>query len=157
MPIDIRLLKPDDSLLPALASLMEEMQAHYAVPCPPRSEIIDGLRQRPAGADMLIAVEDDAVVGFAAYSGIYPGPYLRPGLFLKELYVSDRRRAKGIGRRLMQALAAVARDRGLSRIDWTADPENPRLLAFYDSVGGTRKPDKLFYRLDGAALSDLAE
>lgn len=47
-------------------------------------------------------------------------------------------------------------ERGLSRIDWTADAENARLLAFHEELGGACKPDKLFFRLDGEALAQLA-
>ncbi|WP_440411853.1 N-acetyltransferase family protein [Neorhizobium petrolearium] len=156
MSVVIRLLEPGDTLISSLAAVMQEMQDHYQVPSPAYPEIVAGIEGRPPGAEILIAAENDALVGFAAFSGIYPGPYLRPGLFLKELYVGNRHRGKGFGRLLMQALASIARDRGLSRIDWTADPENLRLLSFYDDIGGARKPDKLFYRLDGSALDDLA-
>ncbi|NTJ10464.1 GNAT family N-acetyltransferase [Rhizobium lusitanum] len=151
----IRLLLTNDPALPALAALMEEMQAHYQVPCPSRAEIIAGLKAMPQGAEILIVEENDATLGFAAFSGIYPGPGLKPGIFLKELFVSAAQRSRGLGRDLMRALAELAQERGLARIDWTADPENARLLDFYDGLGGTRKPDKLFYRLDGKALEEL--
>ncbi len=88
--------------------------------------------------------------------GIYPGPGLKPGLFLKELYVAGSQRGRGLGRALMQKLASLATQRGLSRIDWTADAENARLLAFYEELGGACKTDKLFFRLDGEALVQLA-
>jgi hypothetical protein len=39
---------------------------------------------------MLVAVEQDAVIGFAALGAIFPGAGLRPGLFLKELFVSQQ-------------------------------------------------------------------
>ncbi|WP_425336316.1 N-acetyltransferase family protein [Sinorhizobium garamanticum] len=142
--------------MPALATLMQEMQAHYRVPCPPLSEIIAGLNSMPACAEILVCEDAGSVLGFVAFSGIYPGPGLKPGIFLKELYVTQSQRGQGLGRALMQALAALAKQRGLARIDWTADPENSRLLAFYDGVGGTRNPDKLFFRLDGDALEKLA-
>ncbi len=38
----------------------------------------------------------------------------------------------------------------------TADGENQRLLAFYDGLGGTRQPEKVFFRLSGDALAALA-
>lgn len=151
----IRLLLTNDPALPALAALMEEMQAHYQVPCPPRAEIIAGLNTMPPGAEILVVEENDAILGFAAFSGIYPGPGLKPGIFLKELFVSASQRSRGWGRELTRALATLARERGLARIDWTADPENAKLLDFYDGLGGTRKLDKLFYRLDGEALEKL--
>jgi GNAT superfamily N-acetyltransferase len=139
-----------------IATLFEEMQAHYAVFCPPRETILAGLREMPGGAEMLIAEENGGITGFAAFSAIYPGPGLKPGVFLKELYVSKDYRGKGLGRQIMKALGALALERKLSRIDWTADTDNLSLLSFYDDIGGSRKTGKLFYRLEGQALTDLA-
>ncbi|SFA99430.1 hypothetical protein SAMN04515620_11175 [Collimonas sp. OK607] len=56
----------------------------------------------------------------------------------------------------MKSLAVLAKERGLGRIDWTADPDNPRLLSFYNDIGGARRHDKVFYRLDAEALTKLA-
>lgn len=81
---------------------------------------------------------------------------MKPGIFLKELYVGGSQRGRGLGRALMQKLASLARERGLARIDWTVEAENTRLLSFYEELGGTRKTDKLFFRLDGDALARLA-
>ncbi len=156
MTVKMRLLERHDAAIPALSTLMQEMQAHYRVPCPPLDEIIAGLESMPPSAEILVCEDAGSVLGFAAFSGIYPGPGLKPGIFLKELYVTASQRGQGLGRALMQALAALARQRGLARIDWTADPENSKLLAFYEGVGGARKPDKLFFRLDEEALSRLA-
>jgi GNAT superfamily N-acetyltransferase len=153
----IRLLQANDAAFPALATLMEEMQAHYRVACPPRAEIIAGLEAMPPGAEILVAEEHGSVLGFAAFSAIYPGPGLKPGIFLKELYVGGSQRGRGLGRALMQKLAGLAKERGLTRIDWTAEAQNTRLLSFYEELGGARKPDKVFFRLDGEALARLAD
>ena len=153
----IRLLQADDAAFPALAALMEEMQAHYRVACPPRAEIVAGLEAMPPGAEILVAEEHRSVLGFAAFSPIYPGPGLKPGIFLKELYVSGSQRGRGLGRALMQKLAGLAKERGLARIDWTAEAQNTRLLSFYEELGGAPKPDKVFFRLDGEALARLAD
>lgn len=155
MAIEICWLQDDSALLPAVAVLMEEMQAHYGVASPSRADIISSLASRPPGTEILVAEEDGLALGFCAFSAIYPGPGLKAGMFLKELYVSGSSRSRGLGRSLMRALAGLARKRGLSRIDWTADAEDDRLLAFYDALGGARKTDKLFYRLDGDALDAL--
>lgn len=151
----LRLLKTDDPALKAVALLMEEMQRHYNVPCPPIATIISGLRERPSNAEIIIAEQHDCVVAFCAFSAIYPGPGLQAGVFLKELYVRQDCRGEGLGRCLMRELAKIAKQRGLARIDWTADANDPRLLGFYDGLGGTRRPEKLFYRLDGEALLAL--
>ncbi|MGO4173656.1 GNAT family N-acetyltransferase [Bosea sp. TAF32] len=149
----IRLLQPADH--PALAALMVEMQGHYAVPCPPADEILVGLAQLPAGVDILVAVKGEAVLGFASACNLYPGPGLKSGFFLKEIYVADAARGGGLGRALMEALADLALERGHRRIDWTADADDPDLLRFYESLGATAQPKKLFFRLSGEALAAL--
>ena len=151
----IRLLQAADH--PALAALMVEMQGHYAVPCPPVEEIIAGLESLPAGVDILVAVGGEAVLGFASACNLYPGPGLKSGFFLKEIYVADAARGAGLGRALMQALAALAIERGHKRLDWTADADNPALLRFYENLGAVAQPKKVFYRLTGGALAELAK
>lgn len=152
--IAIRLLRPEDHR--ALAVLMVEMQGHYNVPCPSPDEIIAGLAALPAGVDILIAVKGDAVLGFASACNLYPGPGLKAGFFLKEIYVADAARGSGLGRKLMTALAELALERGHRRIDWTADADDAALLSFYEALGAVAYPQKVFYRLTGDALADLA-
>lgn len=152
--IEVRLANPSD--YDALAVLFEEMQAYYDAPCPPRERILQGLGSRPAGTEILVA-GTGTIMGFAAILSVYPGPGLEPGLFLKELFVSKPHRGTGVGKTLMQELARLALEKGYKRIDWTTDRDNPRLRAFYDGLGGTPKPEKLFYRLDGKALIAAAK
>lgn len=150
----VRLFQPADAR--DLAMLMQAMQAHYRVACPPHAEIVASLKALPPGNRILVAEVDGVLAGFAAFAEIFPGPGLRKGFFLKELYVAADRRGAGIGRALIAALARIARDEGHGRIDWTADRDDDRLLAFYDGLGGTRQEAKLFYRLTGEALAAMA-
>lgn len=152
--IAIRLLRPEDHK--ALAALMVEMQGHYSVPCPPVAEILAGLVALPAGVDILVAVQGETVLGFASACNLYPGPGLKTGFFLKEIYVADAARGAGLGRKLITALAELAVERGHRRIDWTADADDAALLRFYDGLGAVTYPKKVFYRLTGNALADLA-
>ncbi|MCA0418805.1 MAG: GNAT family N-acetyltransferase, partial [Proteobacteria bacterium] len=110
----------------------------------------------PAGVDILIAVKGAAVLGFASACNLYPGPGLKSGFFLKEIYVADAARGAGLGRKLMAALAELALERGHRRVDWTADADDAALLRFYESLGAAAYPKKVFYRLTGDALVGLA-
>jgi GNAT superfamily N-acetyltransferase len=150
----IRLLQPADH--PSLAALMVEMQGHYRVPCPPVAEILAGLAALPGGVDVLVAVKGGAVLGFASACNLYPGPGLKSGFFLKEIYVADAARGMGLGRALMTALSELALERGHLRIDWTADADDAALLRFYEGLGAVAYPKKVFYRLTGDALIALA-
>ena len=140
----------------ALAALMAEMQAHYRVPCPPADVILAGLAALPPGVELLVAERGGTLLGFASACPLYPGPGLKSGFFLKELYVAEVARGAGIGRALMHALSRLAVERGHGRLDWTADADDERLLRFYESLGGAPQPKKLFFRLTGQALDDLA-
>ncbi|RFB79134.1 GNAT family N-acetyltransferase [Methylovirgula sp. 4M-Z18] len=136
----------------ALAALIAEMQDHYGVFCPPLPQIANGLRRLPDGVEILMA-ETDSMIGFAAFATVFPGPGIRAGLFLKELYVAKAARGTGVGRALMRALAALALERELGRIDWTADAKDHALNTFYESLGARAMPEKVFFRL---ASDDLA-
>jgi GNAT superfamily N-acetyltransferase len=150
----VRLFEARD--IEALADLMAQMQAHYRVPCPPRADIVASLQALPPGNRILVVDIAGHLLGFAAFAEIWPGPGLVKGLFLKELYVSAAARGAGHGRALMAALARIAKTEGHGRIDWTAERDNGRLLAFYDGLSAERQPKKLFYRLAGAALDTAA-
>lgn len=147
-------LRPD--LHAALAGLMAEMQAHYAVPCPAFADIMARLAALPAGIEVLVAQRGPELVGFAFAGVIFPGPGLKSGFFLKELYVAEAARGAGTGRALMRALAELALARGHARLDWTADAANPQLLRFYESLGAAAQTEKVFFRLTGEALVEAA-
>ena len=151
--LDVRLMVAAD--IENTAALFQEMQAHYCVPCPLFAEIVAKLAKLPVGVDVLIAA-DPTIVGFAALGAIFPGPGLNPGLFLKELFVSAQARGQGIGTKLVHAAAQLAVERGFARLDFTADRENVSLLQFYADLGAAEQSEKVFYRLSGKALTDLA-
>lgn len=145
----IRLFRSADA--EPLADVFEAMQAHYAVPCPARAEIVASLRDLPPGNRIMLAL-DGEILGFAAFAAIFPGPGLRKGFFLKELYVRAAHRRRGVGRALIGALASLAVREGYGRIDWTAAARDEALLAFYRGLGARALDDRLFLRLDGEAL-----
>lgn len=153
LPPRIRPMTPYDE--PGLVALFREMQAHYHVPCPPEDVILADLRSLPGGVTLLLAL-DPEVVGVATLGMIYPGPGLRPGLFLKDLFVTASRRGGGVGRALLRAAARLALERGMGRLDWTADRGNASLLALYRGLGAVEQGEKLFFRLSGDPLQALA-
>lgn len=76
----------NSDLLRALAEMLQEMQAHYDVPCPPCEEFLQGLMDRPEGSDILVMTDQNSVIGFAAFSALYPGPALPSCLRLVGYY-----------------------------------------------------------------------
>jgi GNAT superfamily N-acetyltransferase len=143
--------KPDHVEIVAL--LLEEMDTFYgATEFEPIEERVAQIREALFGsvpaAQMLLAWEEQQLVGLATYSFLWPADGVTRSLYLKELYVAKTHRRAGIGGFLMQSLLDVALQHHCSRVEWTTDEENPDAQEFYEALGAQRHASKIFYRLD---------
>ena len=83
---------------------------------------------------LCIAYDDDQPVGFV--SGVETThPDKGTEMFLYELAVRETSRRRGVGRALVEALAALARERGCYGMWVLTDSDNPAALATYRSAG----------------------
>ena len=161
-PVRTRLATRAD--IPSIAALVAAMDAHYGTP--------DSLSPAETASWLMAAGFPDGVgftiilgeskrgeawvpAGMATLASLWPTSRSRAAFFVKDLFVLDTCRGGGVGRHLMAHVASLAAERGLSRVDWTADPDAEATLGFHDSLGARRMP-KVFYRLDGEALKALA-
>ncbi|MFG2412248.1 GNAT family N-acetyltransferase [Streptomyces goshikiensis] len=101
---------------------------------------------RPA-ATVLLARDGAEVLGLASYSFLWPAAGADTSLYLKELYVREAARRRGVAGAFMEALKEAAAAAGCSRVEWTADTDNPPALAFYEALGAEPRNGKVFYRL----------
>jgi len=60
----------------------------------------------------------------SVFALIHPGRRLGGVLFVKDLFVQETARGKGVGEALLRFLAAHARARGIRRLDLTTEPQN---------------------------------
>jgi GNAT superfamily N-acetyltransferase len=107
-------------------------------------------------AEILIARLDDIPVGFALFFPTFSTFLARRGLWLEDLFVYPEHRGAGIGKALLRAVAAVARDRGCGRFEWSVLDWNAPALRFYESLGATVMPDWRIARIAGPAIQMLA-
>jgi GNAT superfamily N-acetyltransferase len=54
--------------------------------------------------------------------------------YLQDLFVDDAARRHGCGRKLIEAVAAAARERGCPRVYWTTKEDNATARSLYDRV-----------------------
>jgi len=54
--------------------------------------------------------------------------------YLQDLFVDATARRSGVGRRLIEAVAAAARDRGSYRLYWTTKEDNANARSLYDRI-----------------------
>jgi len=142
---------------PAIATLMREMDAFYGEPTDEPTEakmhqITSVLFSEPPLAYAILARDGERVIGFAAYSFLWPAVSSTKSLYLKELYVSASYRKRGIGRLLMAEILRTAVDNECSRVEWTTDETNTSARQFYARLGLRELSSKVFYRVDGPAL-----
>lgn len=137
----------------ALAALFDEMDFFYGTTeVEPRDqrarEITDALFGEVPAASALLAWDDTQLVGVATYSFLWPAIGVTRSLYLKELYVCEAHRRRGVGKYLMEALFEVAVKHECSRVEWTTDDTNAGAQRFYEELGVPVTTSKLFYRVD---------
>jgi GNAT superfamily N-acetyltransferase len=105
--------------------------------------------------EALLAFLDGEPAGFALFHPRFSTWLGRPGIYLEDLYVTEAARRRGVGRRLMTRLAAIAVERGWGRIDFQVLDWNPA-RDFYRRLGMQHLGDWLRYGADTDALRRLA-
>lgn len=110
----------------------------------------------PRVAEALVAELDGEPAAFALYHGAFSTWECRPGLWLEDLYVPERHRRAGLGQALLSRVAAIAVERGCTRLEWAALDWNTPALNFYAKLGARRLSDWEMHRLDGDALTRVA-
>jgi GNAT superfamily N-acetyltransferase len=126
-----------ERLLPLIAAY----QRFYGV------EQIDEARNRtffarfiaPSDDGMLLAAwRDDELVGYACLYWHFTSLVPAETVLMNDLYVNPEIRGQGVGRALIEASAAVARERDADRLEWATAPDNETAQRLYDSTGAER-------------------
>lgn len=105
--------------------------------------------------ECLIAEEDGQPAGFALYFPTY-STWQGPSLHLEDLFVLPAFRGKGIGKALLNHVAAAAVKRGCARLQWDVLEWNQPAIDFYQSIGAVMLPDWRRMRMTGDAITALA-
>jgi GNAT superfamily N-acetyltransferase len=103
-----------------------------------------------------IAEHNGEPVGFALWFYNYSTFKGRAGIYLEDLFVKPEARGLGAGKALLRRLAQRCLDAELGRLEWAVLNWNAPSIAFYDSLGASKKDDWTVRRLDGDALERLA-
>ncbi len=110
--------------------------------------------ERPV-AEVLLAYEGSECVAFAVFFTNYSTFLAKPGLYLEDLFVKPHARRRGIGLKILKRLAAIARERGYGRMEWSVLNWNQPAINFYKKIGAVPMHDWTLFRLAGKALSEF--
>ena len=106
--------------------------------------------------EALIAELDGEPAGMALFHTRFSTWLGQPTLYLEDIFVAEAARGHGVGRRLMARLAAIALERGWTRIDFTVLDWNPA-RGFYQKLGFDHLDEWLRYGAGEGWLRRLAE
>jgi len=152
--VTIRPATPAD--IPAILQLIVDLAVYEREPDAVKATVA-GLTATLFGptpsAEAIVAELAGAVVGVALFFTNFSTWSGRNGIYLEDLYVRPEARGTGLGKALLQRLAALAVARGCARVEWSVLDWNAPAIDFYRSLGAVPKDEWTVYRLDGDALA----
>jgi GNAT superfamily N-acetyltransferase len=72
----------------------------------------------------------------------------KPTLFIKEFYVSESLRGKGIGKHMFNAVKQEAKAANCGNIQWKVAPWNKDAIRFYEREGATQNSEWLEFEMN---------
>ena len=136
-PAAIRVATADD--MTAVARLLDAFNREYDEPTPGAAWLAQRLRTLIAAGDTVVLLAGAGPDGLALLR-------LRPSLwsagleaYLAELYVVPDLRGRGIGRALLEAAIALARERGADHMDLGTSEDDVAARALYERLGFTNR------------------
>ena len=84
--------------------------------------------------ETLVAESGDGLLGYAIFYPGYDTDSASRGIYLADLYVREGFRRRGVGRALVQGLAAHGQSRGACWMFWSVRKRNRRARRFYRAL-----------------------
>jgi len=107
-------------------------------------------------AEVVIGEINGQPEGFALFFHNFSTFEGRPGIYLEDLFVTPEARGSGLGTALLAELARLAVERDCARLEWSVLDWNEPSIGFYKALGAKPMDEWTVFRLDGAALTNLA-
>jgi GNAT superfamily N-acetyltransferase len=148
-----------DGDVPALLQMFAELAEyeHLTHELRATADDLDAALFGPSPAARALVAERGArAIGYALFFPTFSSFLASRGVWLEDLYVRPAHRGVGVGRALLAAVAAHARDAGSQRLEWTALDWNEPALRFYRGLGAATMGEWVNHRLTGDRLERLA-
>lgn len=148
----VRRADHDDAAL--IARFLHDFNTEYSEPSPGVEVLARRVAAFIENGAMTYLLGGEGPDGFAQVS-FRPSVWAdEPVGYLEELYVIPAMRGQGIGRALMEAVLALARERGAAGMEVVTGEDDTAARALYESFGfvneieGPENSRSLFYELD---------
>ncbi|MFM6946142.1 MAG: N-acetyltransferase family protein [Flavobacteriales bacterium] len=143
----VRTATPAD--VPAIFKLIQDLAKYERAPeqvvNTPEQLEIDLFADRICEA-LVASNDENQIVGFALFYTSY-STWKGRCLYLEDFYVTENERKQGYGQALFDAVVAIAKQRGVKRMDWQVLEWNHTALNFYRRNHATLDPEWINGRL----------
>ncbi|RXJ68120.1 GNAT family N-acetyltransferase [Halarcobacter ebronensis] len=105
----------------------------------------------------IICEENGVPVGHAIFFYNYSTWLGKNGIYLEDLYVSEKKRGLGAGKAMLKYLAKKALSEDCGRFEWSCLDWNTPSRNFYENIGAKSLDEWVGYRLEGEDLINFAK
>jgi GNAT superfamily N-acetyltransferase len=145
--------------VPAIYELICELASYEKL----RDEVVGtpevlraSLFERHEAEALIVEGEGGEAIGYALFYTTFSSFECRGGIWLEDLYVKPEHRRGGVGRKVLEHLAAITAERGHVRLEWVALDWNEPALEFYAKLGARTLDDWVIHRLESDGIRALA-
>ena len=108
-----------------------------------------------SNVEVLLACDENQILGFALYFRTFSTFLGRPGIYLEDLFVREFARGRGIGESLLRRIAKNTLEMGGGRLEWSVLDWNKTAISFYKKMGAVPLDEWTTFRLTGEKLKKL--
>ena len=108
-----------------------------------------------SNVEVLLAYDENHILGFALYFRSFSTFLGRPGIYLEDLFVREFARGKGVGKALLQRIAKSTLEMGGGRLEWSVLDWNQPAISFYKKMGAVPLDEWTTFRLTGEKLKKM--
>ena len=108
-----------------------------------------------SNVEVLLACDENQILGFALYFRTFSTFLGRPGIYLEDLFVREFARGRGIGESLLRRIARITLEMGGGRLEWSVLDWNKTAISFYKKMGAVPLDEWTTFRLTGEKLKKL--
>ena len=117
--------------------------------------LVETLFGENSNVEVLLACDENQILGFALYFRTFSTFLGRPGIYLEDLFVREFARGRGIGKSLLQRIAMSTLEIGGGRLEWAVLDWNKPAISFYKKMGAVPLDEWTTFRLNGEKLKKL--
>ena len=108
-----------------------------------------------SNVEVLLAYDENHILGFALYFRTFSTFLGRPGIYLEDLFVREFARGRGIGKSLLRRIARSNLEMGGGRLEWAVLDWNKPAISFYKKMGAVALDEWTTFRLTGEKLKKM--